>query len=836
MSGSSCCNDVIADPAAAADMCFGTGGASNSGPVYYPNPAPVPGAPTPWRIVQWHKAQYLDSSQMQTSGITAQAPLFGQPLYSWQTADDLTSLQVYAAPDGSNIFHLQSENGEQTSAGGAYLFLAADFAPGLNFGETLSYSLQADISVAAVSCNTALARSTRSVLAMAFTGFILGYNTPGSANYDASKPTINGFMQIGLTDSGCATTATYAGGSIDSNGTATLISTTTLPGDTTLPFAASSSGLVTLNYNLNAYLRDFLSHGYVLANASGGLSGLDFDSDEENPANWSLLSMYIGDETQNTALNSTSPLGSASIGIDVGHVSVTALPSVAQQVASGQAVLLGADDAMLTFGFSDPGALAAVAAALAPINAAVHAGSLNAVDLASGEAVAGAGELITHTGGQVALPSACQVFATAAASQVTVFGGTGNGTLVLSETGGIAFNAGAGAASVFAVGGNNLISAYAGAGNLYVSTGAGNDTVLALAGNDTIALGSGTNEILTGVGDDQIFSTGDDLIAASGAGNATITAGANNPTVYLGAGNTVFNGGTGQATVVAANGASTINALGGTQIWLGAKADVVNTCGADTIIGRSGAATVSASGNSLLFAGSGAMNFIDTAGMQTILGAAGGVMSIAGGAGSVVALSYGNTQFIGGSGAATIAGLGGSMTVTGGSGTGLFLGGTAGANSITGGAGQSTILGNGQGDVLTAGTGAGDVIKAGSGAETVNAAGSTGAERLYGGSGPNVIMTGGGSANVIVGSGVTTLIAGGGMDLYALTNGDANSVVIQNFSARVDYLSLIGFAAGAVSAALAGAMSMSGSEMLTLSDGTHVTLQGFSGLAATNFL
>lgn len=515
------------------------------------------------------------------------------------------------------------------------------------------------------------------------------------------------------------------------------------------------------------------------------------------------------------------------------------VPKAAAASGPNVVTVRGASGAILSFQFADSVSAAVAAAAVAPINAAVLAGTTVPSNNTSAPPAPGAGLLgllQVDAGGSVALPSGYAAAALDATAPVTVSGGASNGQVVIAGSAGLAFNAGAGAGSVFATGGNDLVSAYPGSGNQYVQVGNGNDTIVALAGNDTIMGGTGNNQILTGAGNDIIATNGTDLIAAGAIGAATITAGANNPTAFFGPGSTVFNAGSGKATVVGTTGANTVNAQGGTQIWLGSKTDVVNTTGADTIIGSSGAATVNASGNSFLFAGSGKMNFLETAGVQTILGAASGAMSISGGAGSVVALSYGNTQFTGGSGAATIAGFGGSMTVTGGSGAGLFLGGTAGGNSITGGSGQSIILGNGNGDVLTAGTGLGDVIKAGAGAETVSAAGRSGTEKLYGGSGADVIMTGRGNANVLVGTGATTLVAGGGTDLYALTNGDANNVLIQNFSASVDYISLVGFGAGAVNAALAGAVTSGGSEMLTLSDGTHVTLQGFTGLSSASFL
>ncbi|MCX7384996.1 MAG: matrixin family metalloprotease [Alphaproteobacteria bacterium] len=447
------------------------------------------------------------------------------------------------------------------------------------------------------------------------------------------------------------------------------------------------------------------------------------------------------------------------------------------------------------------------------------------------------GLLLMHASGVVALPPGYSAIAIDSPAPVTVSGGSSNGQVVLAGRGGLAFNAGLGTGSVFAAGGNNLISVYPGAGSQLIQTGNGNDTIVVLSGDDTVNAGTGANQILTGKGNNVINSEGTDLIAAGDIGNATINAGANNPVAFFGPGLTVFNGGTGKATVVSTVGQSTVNSAGGTQIWLGSNHDVVNSAGADTIIGNAGAATINATaGNAFVFSGAGDIGFFGGSGATTILGSATGSATLHGGAGSVIDLSYHSTNFIGGTGSDTIAGFGGSVTVKAGAGGGVFLGGPAGANSITGGSGQSIILGGGAGDVLTAGTGAGDAIVAGAGAETINAAGSHGADKIYAGTGPNLIKTGTGSTNILTSTGATTIVSGTAIDLVAFVNGNHPTVTIQNFSLTFDYITLSGFPGGEMSAALAGQSTSGGTETLTLSDGTHIILQGVTGLSAANFL
>ena len=102
-----------------------------------------------------------------------------------------------------------------------------------------------------------ISSSTGVVQAVAFTGFTVAFNAIGSANYDATMPTYNAFLQIEL--AGSRGEGTYRGGCIAANGNATLCDTTLLPQNSLLPFQASDGGLTTETYNLNAYLADMVA-------------------------------------------------------------------------------------------------------------------------------------------------------------------------------------------------------------------------------------------------------------------------------------------------------------------------------------------------------------------------------------------------------------------------------------------------------------------------------------------------------------------------------------------------------------------------------------------------
>lgn len=473
----------------------------------------------------------------------------------------------------------------------------------------------------------------------------------------------------------------------------------------------------------------------------------------------------------------------------------------------------------------------------AAIPSNVHAPGSPIPALGSGQT----GQIFITRGDFFAIPTGYTSVFDNAPDVATILGGAANGQLVVSGQGGLLYNAGAGSGTVVAGGGNNLLSVYPGSGDHRIYAGDGNDTVIMLAGNDFAAPGAGNNMILTGAGSDTIQSEGTDLIAPGDVGNVTITAAANNPTAFFGAGNTVFNAGSGHATTVSFNnpglpnfGNATINGQGNTQIWLGSGRDVVNSTGADTIIGASGAATINAtSGNDFVFAGTGALDFRGGSGASTVLGNAAGSASLSGGGGSVIALSYGAMRFTGGSGAATVAGFGGSLTVQGGSGGGIFLGGPAGNNSITAGSGAAIILGGGGGDTLVAGPQGATTIKAGSGAETIDASASSGFNQLFAGTGPNLIRTGTSNTAVQFGTGAATVVPGGGIDLYAFVSGNNNTVSVQGFNPALQFLHLSGFAGGAEATAKSTATVAGGNTTLALSDGTRITLLGYSGPSAS---
>jgi hypothetical protein len=181
----------------------------------------------------------------------------------------------------------------------------------------------------------------------------------------------------------------------------------------------------------------------------------------------------------------------------------------------------------------------------------------------------------------------------AGASPAYITGGSGTGTIELTQGGDATVAAGAGALLVNAANGDNLLQAGGGTasiragagsntvtgglgnltvtggsgalliatlpqdgGNLTANLGTGNATVFALSGNDTITTQRGTaNTIYAGAGNVTLASNGDDLIYA-GAGALAITGAPGADTVIAGAGSLNFETGAGIVTIVILPGQS----------------------------------------------------------------------------------------------------------------------------------------------------------------------------------------------------------------------------------------------------------------------------------------
>ncbi len=189
---------------------------------------------------------------------------------------------------------------------------------------------------------------------------------------------------------------------------------------------------------------------------------------------------------------------------------------------------------------------------------------------------------------------------------------------------------------------------------------------------------------------------------------------------------------------------------------------------------------------------------------------------IAAAPGDTVSASGAATLLGAGSGQVTFAISGANSSVTGGAGS--IVGTSSGANS--------TLIG-GSGVSLFSVTGANSLVVAGSSGTTgVNLSQSTGPETVAtnpnGGDANLVAILGSGADSVIGGGGHSTVQAGSGSDVFGFVSGHAGGTeAILGFNAK-DNLAFGGYTSGPTEQVVGG------NDVLTLSDGTVVTLVGIS--------
>jgi hypothetical protein len=283
-------------------MAFNNGQVSNGAAVIDSLLPDVPGPKSDWTVTEWGKVDYLNPADMTTNNSLFADPDNGDPLYTWQAADGLTSLSVYStngatAAGAPYVYDLEESDG-QLNGGGTNLFLSSnlDSASIVTFNHPVSYSLNAKLNQASVSGGSI-------ALAQVFTGFIVTFNASGNSGYDPDLPTMSAFMQVAISGSGTP----HSRYEVQHGDVITY--TYTLPEDQFLPYQATPGGPTLLSYNLNEYLDDMIANDPSLPSQAHDL-GL-----------WNLDSMYIGLETESgTSLDPNQ--GQVSVGLQVSTIQV----------------------------------------------------------------------------------------------------------------------------------------------------------------------------------------------------------------------------------------------------------------------------------------------------------------------------------------------------------------------------------------------------------------------------------------------------------------------------------------------------------------------------------
>ena len=418
------------------------------------------------------------------------------------------------------------------------------------------------------------------------------------------------------------------------------------------------------------------------------------------------------------------------------------------------------------------------------------------------------------------------------------FYGNGGTYLISGDTGNITYYGGSKASTVEAqlsritlVGGSGLLSVMQGSDDAIIGGSGGLDyQAMSGAGNDTISTAVGASDSLTLGDSDFVSSYGNDVINA-GSSNQQIA-------VY---GNSTVNGSTGNSQLTFA-GDDTLNGVGLDSCTVTAGADLTVNAGKLTTVSETGAtvsytdqgysaaaATLSGGGANLVggtWVGSGLSIWTD----------AGTATTVTLGEGSDAVCSYGTDTVQAGSGSSMVYLFGDGSSVAGGTGSlGVCVydpnaddkhtvsGGTGDLNCFQG-HGTLTFIGGSGNATLDGGSGS-LLIQAGSGNLEVH--GGQGGMSIIGGSGNLNVLLPAAGANVQFGSGTSEVqITGWGVgDTFSFLAGQGGgSDIISGFRAGTDALLFKGVG-------IASETVASGSTNLVLSDGTQVTLAGFTDTA-----
>lgn len=397
-------------------------------------------------------------------------------------------------------------------------------------------------------------------------------------------------------------------------------------------------------------------------------------------------------------------------------------------------------------------------------------------------------------------------------------------------------------------------------GSITVNGGAGSGTVVTLSGNDYVSLHASMFQSMA----TQVFSSGSGFyngagsaalqVVPDGAGNVGVLGGASSSTVVAGDGSTLAFFGSSNATVVAGNGNDTVLAgagndtialgAGNNQIVLGAGNSLVQSGGTDVVDAGSGADTVSVSGvSSSIYGGYGGSLLVDdSAGTNTQIFATSGTVIDGSNSSITTVHAFGSTTIYGGTGGLSIDQAQGGVIVNG------NLGGTihvtassaAQADALYAGSAASIYLsGSTNGNQLVAN----DVRHSDGNNVLLSGADAIGNNVFWAGSGNATLIGGTGQDTLVAGSGHATMTGGTGgannFDFFANQGGSTTHVTIVDFGAvSGNQIGLFGYGPGGVQAALGSATQQGTSTVLTLGDGTSITLENVqkSSLTAHSFV
>lgn len=364
------------------------------------------------------------------------------------------------------------------------------------------------------------------------------------------------------------------------------------------------------------------------------------------------------------------------------------------------------------------------------------------------------------------------------------------------------------------------------AGTTSVTVGGGS-AVITISGNDYVAahasmfasmamqLATVANSFYTPPGGNTLFAIGDDMgnVVVDGASSTIdLLAGDGTTLSYHGSSNGVIAAGNGNDTVIASAGNDTIAlGAGNNDIVLGTGSSTVYSAGTDSIVGGSAYDEIDISGvNTSVFGGYGTSGYTGTSML----------VNDESGTNSIIFAATKGTLVYGSNDTFTTVVAFGDTTV---------FGGAKGDHLYAGNGATILLTGDASGNILVANDGRyanGNFVKLDGGLATGN-------NQFWAGSGNSTLIGGTGQDTLVAGSGNVTMSGGSGQandflffDQVGNTGGQALITDFGNANGNTIYL--FGYSQSVAQKAFAGAQQQGGNTVLSLGDGTTITLQNFT--------
>ena len=245
---------------------------------------------SPWYLAQWQQSTVVRPDRMSRDDPVTRDPGLGVAAYGFEAPDGHAHLRIWRNGPGW-VFELYERGGMVTAGGGSNLFLAVDATSPARLDRPTTYTLQARVSRASATYDTAQAEASGAVLAQIFSGFGLTFHDPAGA------ATQFVFLQLPLSSSRPVSRARNVICTLDAGGPHLLFAPSLHRGETVLPFRPAGPGMATLRYELQDYVRELVSEPYPC-----GERMLTWPRAARDLGNWTLGGLYVGLETENADL------------------------------------------------------------------------------------------------------------------------------------------------------------------------------------------------------------------------------------------------------------------------------------------------------------------------------------------------------------------------------------------------------------------------------------------------------------------------------------------------------------------------------------------------------